>query len=108
MSGKAFGWARERLKECSGGPTSKTVLLLMADYADREHALFPSVATLAAELGVPDRTVQRAIRDLEADGLVAREVRKTGSGKDASNRYVLAVGTPASEAAMGDTVPPMR
>lgn len=94
MSGKATGWARERLREgaVSGGPTARLVLLLMADYADREHALWPSISTLAEEAG-SERAVQRAIASLETDGLISREARTSANGKTASTRYTLAVET---------------
>lgn len=89
MSGKAFGWAREQT--CSGGMAAKAVLLLMADYADREHQAFPSVSTLAEELQASERTIQRAIVSLEDDDLIVRQLRTTASGKSTSSRYLLSV-----------------
>jgi hypothetical protein len=89
MSGKAVGWARE--VRCSGGLAAKAVLLLMADFADGDGELFPSVSRMAHELQAAERTVQRAIVSLEQDGLIAREFRSTRSGKSTSSRYRLLI-----------------
>ena len=103
MSGRAFGavrdnfvrdnamkWARAH-GSVSGGLAARAVLLLMADYADRQHQLFPSIATMAAELDCAERTVQRAIGSLESDGLIERTLRLTATGKSTSSRYGLRV-----------------
>lgn len=87
MSGKALGWAREVM--CSGGLSAKAVLLLMADFANGEAELFPSVGRMARELQTTDRTVQRAINTLVEDGLIVREFRETASGKTTSSFYRL-------------------
>lgn len=53
-------------------PVQKLVLLKMADCANDEGGnAFPSVARVAAECGVSDRTVQRTLRELEAAGYIA-------------------------------------
>lgn len=53
--------------------TERLLLYAMADYADRGgQSVFPSVPTLADELEVDERTVQRTIRSLEERGLLVR------------------------------------
>lgn len=70
MSLEAF-IAVKRLRGVSA--TERLLLYAMADYADRAgESVFPSVPTLAEELEVDERTVQRAIRSLEAAGLLER------------------------------------
>lgn len=56
----------------------RLVLLALADNADEEQFYaWPSVATLASKANVSERTVQRALRDLEATGEI-RLVREGG------------------------------
>lgn len=50
---------------------------------------FPSKKRLAERLGVSDKTVQRAMKRLEDEGLIKRERRSHASGGQASNRYDL-------------------
>jgi hypothetical protein len=104
MSGKAVGWARE--VRCSGGLAAKAVLLLMADFADGDGELFPSVSRMAHELQAAERTVQRAIVSLEQDGLIAREFRSTRSGKSTSSRYRLLI-NPVAEGCQKVTPSPV-
>lgn len=57
-----------------GGPTRKALLREMADKAsDDGGGIFSSNATLAAVTEVGVSTVKRAIKSLEADGLIVRE-----------------------------------
>ena len=48
---------------------------------------WPSKARLAGLLGVSDKTIQRAIRRLEARGLIVSEARHRSHGGQTSNRY---------------------
>ncbi|QCQ99369.1 helix-turn-helix domain-containing protein [Brevundimonas sp. SGAir0440] len=48
---------------------------------------WPSKARLAGLLGVSDKTIQRAIRRLEARGLIISEARHRAHGGQTSNRY---------------------
>ena len=50
--------------------TEKMVLLCLCDYANDSGECWPSVETLATKCSVSDRTVQRTIRKLVADGLL--------------------------------------
>lgn len=55
-------------------PVQKLVLLKLADCANDEgRNAFPAVATIAADCGISDRTVQRTLRELEAAGRIAVE-----------------------------------
>lgn len=109
MSGEALGWARRQ--RVSGGLPAKAVLVLLADYCGDDHACWPSVPTIARELETTPRTVQRALRALETDGLVMIAERKTGKGRTTSNHITLDVacahGGTARGAARGDTVSPV-
>lgn len=70
MSLEAYIWAANLpLSACSG--TSFRVLLQLADRADKlGYGAYPAVPTMADTLECSHRTVQRALRDLEATGLI--------------------------------------
>lgn len=60
----------------------RPVLHLLAHHASTdEHQAWPSIATLAAETGRSERTVQRALRDLEAGCYIAPLYVAGGRGK---------------------------
>jgi DNA-binding transcriptional ArsR family regulator len=82
MSMAALKWARDQ--RGLGGPAA-AVLRDLADRANSEAMCWPSVAKIAEATGYSRRTVQRALRRLEADKLIA--TRRTGSG----SRYLLAL-----------------
>ena len=72
------------------GPNEKLVLLnLFRRAGGDDGASFPSVPTIAGNLGISDRTVQRALRSLEAKGAAGKggltiETRIDGDGQKAS------------------------
>lgn len=68
---------------------AKTVYVYLRDRSDREGACWPGVKTVARELKLSTRTVQRAIRDLEQAGLVTRQERFRENGSHTSNLYII-------------------
>lgn len=68
-------------------PTEKAVLMSLADQANDAGVCWPSVGSLCERTCLGERTVQRALRALEAAGLLVCAV-----GAMKSNRYTLAVG----------------
>lgn len=70
MSLEAYIWCADlKLDVCNGTPFR--VLLCLADRADSlGYGAYPHVSTIAEKLGCSDRTVQRALRDLIASGLI--------------------------------------
>lgn len=86
MSWDALGLAAKT--KCKT-PTAKLVLLMLANYADEDYASYPSMATLADLCSCDERTVKRALRSLEDDGLIRTEPRYGKDGKQTSNRYVI-------------------
>lgn len=93
MSMAALRWART----VRGiGATEKLVLLLLADYADEHAVSWPSVAGLAADGCMGERTVQRALADLCQAGLILRS--GTG-GRGLTCRYTLAISSEQPETA---------
>ncbi len=70
--------------------TELAVLMHLVDHWwDNDEMPFPSKRRLAERLSVSDKTVQRAIKRIEDEGLVKRCVRRHSSGGQASNSYDL-------------------
>lgn len=84
MSAFNFIYGEEELSH-----RAKTVYIYLRDRSDREGACWPGVKTVARELKLSTRTVQRAIRDLESVGLVTRWERFRGNGSHTSNLYII-------------------
>jgi len=68
---------------------AKTVYIYLRDRADASGICWPGVKTIARELKLSPRTVQRALRDLEKAGLVSRQPRFRPNGSFTSNQYCL-------------------
>lgn len=62
--------AKAKKTRLGGDSTTKLLLIVLADYANDDRQAWPSVATLAAEVEVGDRTIQRSLRKLESMGLI--------------------------------------
>lgn len=78
----------ERLN--SHTPNAMKVYFVLASRASsRDETCWPSVASIARETGMSDRTVQRALKSLVGAKLIAKNSRKTPWGSDASNSYTL-------------------
>ena len=87
------------------GPKGAWALELLPDYLAKDGRLDPSHACLAADAGVGERTVERALADARALGLLdwdRRLVRTGWRAEQTSNAYVLIV--PGSRA--GEGAPP--
>ena len=93
MSLHAMQWARQSLKTLPSEvkAPARLALMLLADYADEQHASWPSINTMALEMGCSVRSVQRAVDLLEEHGLVRVETRQAKNGRQMSNLYFLAV-----------------
>lgn len=105
MSLAAMHWARQSLKTLpeSVKTPARLALMLLADYADEQHASWPSITTMAEEMGCSVRSVQRTIDLLVKHGLVQVEKRHAANGRQMSNRYHLAVAGPFPVGRQSDT-----
>lgn len=70
-------------------PTEKLILLALEDFCGDNLDCFPSQATLAKMTGYNTKTIQRALRSLEAKGLIETATRYDADGRQTSNNYVL-------------------
>jgi predicted transcriptional regulator len=63
--------------------------MYLKNRANREKTCFPAVGTIAADLKMSKRTVERALADLEKTGLVRRKARWRSKGGRSSNLYQI-------------------
>ncbi len=56
------------------------VYLYLRDRADRDGTCYPAIGTIAREIGMSERTVKRAISDLERDGFIRKKQRWRENG----------------------------
>jgi hypothetical protein len=80
---RALGW----LGRAVGAP-ARLVASRLISHADREGRSHPSIARLAYETGLSDRTVQRALAQLRAAGIVTwLSAFDPSTGRHGANRY---------------------
>lgn len=79
----------EAMKLKVGNPLRKLVLIKLADNASDKGECFPSIAYIAEQCEISERSVQNHIKRLEADGLLTIEKRKSENGLNKSNIYYL-------------------
>jgi DNA-binding transcriptional ArsR family regulator len=74
-----------------GDSSARFVAYMLANYADEEGSCYPTIAMLAADTDLADRTVRSAIKRLTDLGLVAVVRQRNGDGTLGRNRYRLAL-----------------
>lgn len=75
-------------------PTSKLILMALADSANEEGRCWPAVKTIAGKCGISARTVQRLLKDFEANDLLVVSRRTRADGGQTSNCYRLGMPPP--------------
>ena len=70
-------------------PTTKLVLLALANYADENAQCFPPVKRIVAETGLSERAVRNAIKALIDAGAVVKEQRRRKDGTQTSDLFTL-------------------
>lgn len=68
---------------------AKSVYMYLRDRANRDGECWPCIRTIAADLRLSRRTVQRALSDLTAAGILTRSGRFRDNGSQTSNMYLL-------------------
>ncbi|OCG68491.1 hypothetical protein A9G39_02545 [Gilliamella sp. Imp1-6] len=79
----------EAMKLKVGNPLRKLVLIKLADNANDKGECFPSIAYIADQCEISERSVQNHISWLESNGYLKIESRKTENGLNKSNIYYL-------------------
>jgi DNA-binding transcriptional ArsR family regulator len=85
MSTRHYSWAWRQ--PVTG--LARYVLLALVERSDQSGACWPSVATLAKQTGLGERTVRAKLTELEAGGAIERERRHRKDGTRTSDRIVL-------------------
>ncbi len=75
-------------------PNVKLVLMALADACDDDGYCWPSIPTLARKTCLDDRSTQRILNQLKADGLLQTERRFRQDGSPTSNGYRLTLDPP--------------
>ena len=88
MSIKAMNWAWEQNLL---SPTSKIILLKLADTSDDSGVCWPSIGLLADSCGVSRRTIQRHLLEFIDDKLLIVTKRTRPNGSQTSNFYKLPI-----------------
>lgn len=101
MSIRALAWAQTIR---TGHYTRKLVLIALADrFNEGEDAAWPSIGWLERTTELSRRTIQRALRDLEEQGLIIPCGRAGTDTRYQTNRYRLAVDNPTVQGRHADT-----
>ena len=66
-----------------------SVYMYLKNRASEDKQCFPAIGTIAKDLSYSQRTVYRALDDLEAKGFVKREERWRSKGGRSSSSYIL-------------------
>ncbi|MCZ0334493.1 helix-turn-helix domain-containing protein, partial [Escherichia coli] len=70
--------------------SSVAIMARLADFSNDEGVCWPSIETIARQIGAGMSTVRTAIARLEAEGWLTRKARRQGN-RNASNVYQLNV-----------------
>ena len=98
-AGERIRWAFDQGRQLELKAPARATLNALAFYANqRSLEAWPSVGTIAADIGYSRETVHRALKALESAGVIKRIMRNTSSGRS-SNSYVLNIERNQLEAA---------
>ncbi len=71
MSWEACAWAIRKGKDYELEPSTRFVMLTLANYADKEgNDIYPSLGTISLDTGFSESTIRRHIKTLRAVGLL--------------------------------------
>lgn len=85
MSIKAMNWAWEQTL----APSSKLILMALADAANEEGQCWPRIRLIAAKCCTSERTVQRVLKEFEHNRMLIVTPRFRPDGAQTSNGYRL-------------------
>ncbi|WP_234262287.1 helix-turn-helix domain-containing protein [Klebsiella aerogenes] len=90
MSNKLSGYVWDGCASSGMKISSVAIMARLADFSSDEGVSWPSIATIARQVGAGESTVRTAIAQLEKDGWLSRKQRRNGN-RNASNIYQLNV-----------------
>lgn len=90
MSTKLTGYVWDACASSGMKLSSVAIMARLADFSSDEGVSWPSIGTIARQIGAGESTVRTAIAQLEKDGWLSRKQRRNGN-RNASNVYQLNV-----------------
>ncbi|MND88003.1 hypothetical protein D3C80_800150 [compost metagenome] len=90
MSTKLTGYVWDACASSGMKLSSVAIMARLADFSSDEGLSWPSIGTIARQIGAGESTVRTAIAQLEKDGWLSRKQRRNGN-RNASNVYQLNV-----------------
>ncbi|HGK4779272.1 TPA: conserved phage C-terminal domain-containing protein [Enterobacter cloacae] len=90
MSTKLTGYVWDACAASGMKLSSVAIMARLADFSSDEGVSWPSISTIARQIGAGESTVRTAISQLEKDGWLTRQQRRKGN-RNASNVYQLNV-----------------
>lgn len=90
MSTKLTGYVWDGCAASGMKLSSVAIMARLADFSNDEGVCWPSIETIARQIGAGMSTVRTAIARLEAEGWLTRRARRQGN-RNASNVYQLNV-----------------
>lgn len=90
MSTKLTGYVWDACASSGMKLSSVAIMARLADFSSDEGVSWPSIGTIARQIGAGESTVRTAIGQLEKDGWLSRRQRRNGN-RNASNVYQLNV-----------------
>lgn len=90
MSTKLTGYVWDGCAASGMKLSSVAIMARLADFSSDEGVCWPSIETIARQLGAGESTIRTAIAKLEKDGWLTRTQRRNGN-RNASNVYRLNV-----------------
>lgn len=104
MSVQAVAWA---MRQKTGSPTRKAVLIALADRHHRDTGeCYPSVALMAEDTELSDRSVRTALEQLVEGGYITRARKRRKDGSLGTYEYELLMETVAAPPAAAAASPP--
>ena len=91
MSTKLTGYVWDACASSGMKLSSVAIMARLADFSSDEGVSWPSIGTIARQIGAGESTVRTAIAQLEKDGWLSRKQRRNGN-RNASNVYQINVG----------------
>ena len=98
--GSPQGWAsipRWLLYSEKFTPAAKLTYAVVQGHVDEYGKAWPSLGVIASKSGLSKSSVQRALRELIAAGLVTAEERRRKDGGQASNAYTITSAKPVDK-----------
>lgn len=90
MSTKLTGYVWDACASSGMKLSSVAIMARLADFSSDDGVSWPSISTIARQIGAGESTVRTAIAQLEKDGWLTRKQRRNGN-RNASNVYQLNV-----------------